>query len=104
MITTPNTTITNRKVRAGQPSPAHWLDRARGADAACELCTENLLPQTDDAVYPERNHIALNPDINDVADFGFTIARKYYLACAGVAGMTYRIFSYIFHAAYPAFA
>ena len=76
----------------------------RGADDACVLDTEQLFPKTDDAVNPHRYLIAFNPDIEDVADFGYTLAWKYHIASARVAEMTYSIFSDIFHAAYPTFA
>lgn len=75
-----------------------------GADDACVLYTVQLFPKTDDAVNPHRYLIAFNPDIEDVADFGYTLAWKYHVACAPVTEMTYSIFSYVFHTAYPAFA
>jgi hypothetical protein len=68
------------------------------------LYTVQLFPKTNDAVDPDRHHIAFNPDIEDVADFGCTIAWKHYVACARVPEVTYSIFSDIFHAAYPALA
>jgi hypothetical protein len=75
-----------------------------GTDKACVLYAEELFPKANDGFNTDRHSIAFNPDIEDVADFGCTLAWKYHVACARVAEMVYGIFSYIFHAAYPAFA
>src|SRR5580704_3471341 len=96
--------------RCGQPSLIVTrelrmsLGLIRGADEACVLYTVYLFPKADDAVDPDRHRIAFNPGFEDVADFGFTNTRKHNIAGARVAEMIYSIFSYIFHAAYPAFA
>jgi hypothetical protein len=62
-----------------------WLGSIRGADEACVLYAIYCFSETDDALNFDRHPIAFDPDIEDVADFGFTIAWKYHIASARVA-------------------
>jgi hypothetical protein len=79
------------------------LGLIRGADEAGVLYAVELFPKSNDSLNLNRDHIAFNPNIEDVADLGCTTAWKHHIARARVAEMTYSIFSDIFHAAYPAF-
>jgi len=68
MTTTPNTTITNKKAIAGQPSPAQWLERVSGADEAGMLDTVYLFPVTH-AFNQNRHGMSCNPDIDNISYF-----------------------------------
>ena len=68
MRTTPNSTITNKKAMAGQPSPARWLERVSGADEVCMLDTVHLFPKIH-AFDLNRHGMSCNPDIENIAYF-----------------------------------